>query len=235
MGVMLSILKESNISGFDADTINKATCLNILTGSDSITVSITWALCLLVNNPDVLKKAQHELDNYIGKERKVNESDIKNLVYLQAILKESMRLYPASAFINIRAAKEDCTFSNGYRIPQGTQLMVNLWKIQRDERLWAEPDKFQPERFLGSHKDIDVKGQNYELLPFGSGRRSCAGIALALQIMHLTLALLLHSFEISTPSNAPVDMTESSGLTNMKATPLEVLLFPRLSSKLYEN
>ncbi|KAI4327514.1 hypothetical protein L6164_019964 [Bauhinia variegata] len=218
-----------------ADTINKATCLNIIAGSDSIAVAITWALCLIVNNTHVLKKAQDELDIHIGKHRKVKESDMKNLVYLQAIVKESLRLYPVNGLISLLAAIEDCTLSTGYYVPAGTHLMVNIWKIHRDERLWPEPDEFQPERFLGGHKDVDVKGQNFELLPFGSGRRSCPGMALSLQVLHLTLAALLHSFEIATPSNEPVDMTESIGLTHMKATPLEVLLIPRLNSKHYEN
>lgn len=159
----------------------------------------------------------------------MKESDIKNLPYLQAIVKESLRLYPASPVINLLEATEDCTLSTGYHIPAGTNLMVNLWKIHRDEQVWPDPHSFKPERFLYSHKNIDVKGKNYELLPFGSGRRSCPAMSLALQMMHLTLATLLHSFEMFTPSNEPVDMTMSTGLTSIKATPLEVFLIPRIN------
>lgn len=195
-------------------------------------VPLTWALSLLLNNPHVLKKAQEELDIVVGKDRHVEESDVKNLVYLQAIVKETMRLYPPGPIIP-RAALEDCTLSNGYHVRAGTRLILNVWKIQHDEHVWANPNEFQPERFLTSHKDTDVKGLNFELIPFGSGRRSCAGISLAVQVVHLTLANLLHSFEVAKPSNEAVDMTESPGLTNVKATPLEVLLAPRLDSKLY--
>ncbi|RYR08203.1 hypothetical protein Ahy_B05g075777 [Arachis hypogaea] len=204
--------------------------LNLLVGSDSIMVAITWILSLMLNNPQVLKKAQDELENKIGRNRQVEESDIKDLVYLQAIVKESLRLSSPSGVIFPRAAMKDCTLSTGYHIPTGTKLMINIWKIMHDENLWPDPYSFQPERFLcSSHKDIDVRGQHYKLLPFGSGRHSCPGISLSLNVMHLILAALLHSFEITTPSNEPVDVTKSNGLTNMKATPLEVLLVPRLN------
>lgn len=96
--------------------------------------------------------------------------------------------------------------------------------------MWLEPNEFKPERFLTSHKDVDLRGQNFEFLPFGSGRRACPGSALALQSVHLALASLLHCYDIANISNAGVDMTETLGLTNFKATPLEVYLFPRLQS-----
>lgn len=163
----------------------------------------------------------------------VDESDVKNLIYLQAIVKETLCLYPPAPIISLRAAMEDCTLSTGYHIPAGMRLMVNAWKIHRDKCTWSDPHKFQPERFLTGHKDIDVRGQNFELIPFGSGRRSCPGISLALQLVHLTLASLLHGFEVAKPSNDEVDMAESPGLATLKATPLEVILTPRLNSELY--
>ncbi|KAK7307591.1 hypothetical protein VNO77_40792 [Canavalia gladiata] len=236
MDVMLNGLQDLKVSGYDSDTIIKATCLNlILAGGDTIMVALTWALSLLLNNQMELKKVQEELDTHIGKDRKVEESDIKKLVYLQAIVKETMRLYPPSPIVTLRAALEDCTFSCGYHIPAGTHLIVNTWKIQQDGRVWPDPHDFKPERFLTSHKDVDVRGQNYELVPFGSGRRACPGTSLALRVLHLILATLLHSFNVASPSNQVVDMTESIGLTNLKATPLEILLTPRLDTKLYED
>ncbi|KAK7309241.1 hypothetical protein RJT34_05805 [Clitoria ternatea] len=236
MDVMLNVLQDLKISDYDSDTIIKATCLNlILAGGDTTMVALTWALSLLVNNPMELKKAQDELDTHVGRDRKVEESDITKLVYLQAIMKESMRLCPPSPLITLRAAKEDCTFSGGYHIPAGTQLIVNNWKIHRDGSVWDDPLVFKPERFLTSHKDVDVRGQNYDLFPFGSGRRVCPGTSLALRMIHIALARLLQSFNVASPSNQAVDMTESIGLTNLKATPLEVLLTPRLDAKLYED
>ncbi|OVA15439.1 Cytochrome P450 [Macleaya cordata] len=235
MDVLLSILEDAKVSSdyFKADTINKSTCLMlILGGSDTTMVSLVWALALLVNHPHVLKKVHDELDIHVGNERLVDESDIKNLTYLQAVIKETMRLYPAGPLSGLRESTEDCTVA-GYHVPAGTRLILNTWKIQRDPRVWSDPAEFKPERFLTTHVDVDVKGQNFELIPFGSGRRSCPGTSLALQVVSLTLARFIHGFEFSTPWNAPTDMTESAGLTNVKATPLEVLVTPRLPSKLY--
>jgi cytochrome P450 len=202
-------------------------------GSDTSTVTITWAISLLLNNLHVLKKAQDELDSQVGKERIVNESDIGNLVFLQAIVKETLRLYPPAP-LSPREFLEDCTIG-GYHVPKGTRLIANTWKIQTDPRVWSNPLKFEPERFLTStHKDVDVRsGKHFELIPFGSGRRACPGASFGLQMVCLALASFLHMYEISTPSNAPVDMSERFGLTTIRATPLEVLVTPRLPPELY--
>ncbi|KAJ7966681.1 Cytochrome P450 [Quillaja saponaria] len=236
MDVILSLLDGPGAlesSTYDADTITKATCLAIISGgTDSTTVTITWALSLLLNNREALKKAQNELDIHVGRERLPEESDAKNLVYLQAIIKETMRLYPAAPLSVPHESTEDCIV-DGYHVPAGTRLLVNIYKIHRDPRVWPDPLEFRPERFLTTHKGLDVKGHDFELIPFGSGRRMCPGISFALQVIQLTLANLLHGFDISTPSNELVDMTEDSGLTNIKATPLEVILTPRLPAQLY--
>lgn len=205
----------------------------ILGGSDTTTVTLTWAVALLLNNRNVLKKAQDELDTHVGRERLLKESDMKNLVYLQAILKETQRLYPAAPLAVPHETMEDCTVA-GYHVPVGTRLFVNLAKLHRDPNVWFDPYKFKPERFLSSHKDFDVRGQHFELIPFGTGRRVCPGISFALQVMQLILANLLHRFEFATPNDEPVDMDEGIGLTNLKATPLEVLFTPRLPTHLYE-
>ena len=205
----------------------------ILAATDTTTVTMTWALALLLNNRKALKKAQQELDQHVGRYRLVNESDLNNLVYIQAILKETLRLYPAGPLSVPHESTEDCTVS-GYHVPAGTRLLVNLSKLHRDPRVWCEPDKFRPERFLsGDGKSIDVRGQSFELLPFGSGRRMCPGVSFALQVTELVLASLIQGFDITTPSNEPVDMSESVGLTNLKASPLDVLLTPRLPPEAY--
>ena len=101
-------------------------------------------------------------------------------------------------------------------------------------RVWEELCKLQPERFLTTHNDVDVRGQNFELIPFGSGRRICSGISFTLQVMQLILASLLHGFDFATPSNEPVVMEEAKSFAYAKAAPLEVLLTPRLSAFLYD-
>lgn len=202
----------------------------ITSSTDTTTVMLTWTLCLLLNNPHALKIAQEELDNIVGRDRQVNESDITNLIYLQAIIKETLRLYPAGRLGGTREFSEDCTIA-GYHVPKGTWLLTNLFKLHQDSEIWSNPSEFRPERFLdGNHKHVDVKGTHFELIPFGAGRRSCPGIGLALQILHLVIATFLQHFDISTPGDAPVDMTETAGMTNAMASPLEVLISPRMSS-----
>ncbi|KAG9440792.1 hypothetical protein H6P81_020957 [Aristolochia fimbriata] len=231
--VMLSTLEDAKITTYDSDTIVKATSLAlILGGTDTTAVTTTWTLALLLNNPRVVKNIQEEIDTQVGKKRNVDYGDISNLPYLQATIKEVMRLYPAAPLSVPHQAAEDCEVA-GFRVPAGTRVMVNLWKIQRDPEVWDEPEEFRPERFLTTHKDLDVRGQQFKYIPFGSGRRSCPGISFAFQIMHLALARLLHGFDIESPTGLPVDMTEGLGITIPRANPLEVMLTPRLPSTLY--
>ncbi|TYH11826.1 hypothetical protein ES288_A06G016700v1 [Gossypium darwinii] len=234
MGVMLSI--PSDGEEHHADTISKATCLGlVLAAEDPTSITLTWVLSLLLNNRDKLSKVQQELDVHIGKDRLfVTESDTKNLVYLQSIIKETLRLYPPVPLSVIHEAIEDCTV-NGYHVSAGTWLIMNLHKIHRDPLIWANPFEFQPERFITTHKDIDVRGQNFELVPFGSGRRMCLGVSFALQVLQLTLANVLYWFEFETPSGIAVVMRERLGVTSFKATPLEVHITPRLPFFVYNS
>ncbi|KAG7545690.1 Cytochrome P450 superfamily [Arabidopsis suecica] len=219
----------------DAHTTTKAICLNlVLSGPEAAIVVLVWAVSLLVNNPHVLRKAQEELNRTIGKDRVVEESDLKDLVYLQAIFKETFRLYPPVALTAYRTVIEDFDIANGiFHVPAGTQLLVNAWKIHRDPNMWSNPEKFEPERFLTSNKEVDVGKQNYKLLPFGLGRKACPAVPLGMRMVQYILARFLHSFDVVRPSSEYVDMTGSNGLVNLKATPLEVFITPRLHKSLY--
>ncbi|MED6114725.1 hypothetical protein PIB30_083288 [Stylosanthes scabra] len=217
--VMLSSLSHGKIDAFDADTICKATTLSVIVGAiDTSPTALTWAMCLLLRNPGVLGKAKEELDKKIGKERCINESDINKLVYIQAIVKETLRLYPPVP-LSVREFAEN-TNLGGYDIERGTILFTNIWKINTDSSVWSDCLEFQPEKFLTTHKDVDFRGQHFDLLPFGSGRRICPGISFGVQIIHFILASFLHSFEIS--SMEDVDMTGTQVGTYEKATPLKV-------------
>lgn len=232
--ILLSAIEDDFAFGYSRETLVKATIMNlILAGSDTTSVHLTWVLSLLLNNRQVMEQAQEEIDLNVGKERWVNESDIKNLAYLQAIVKEALRLYPPGPLSVPHQAREDCEVS-GYHVPKGTRLFANVWKLHRDPRIWSEPDKFSPERFMTSQAEVDVSGQHFEFTPFGSGRRSCPGITFAMQVTHLTLARLLQGFNFATPANLPVDMTEGQGIVLPKVNPLEVLIVPRLAGELYE-
>ncbi|KAI6688212.1 hypothetical protein NL676_025040 [Syzygium grande] len=221
-------------------TIDKATPLEVMTlvagGTDTTAVTLIWALALLLNNPLTIKRAQAELDVHVGRDRLVKESDLSNLVYVQNIVKETLRLYPAGPLSGMREFTQDCTIK-GYRVPAGTRLITNLWKLQRDPCVWERPDEFEPERFLaGAHKDVDMKGQHFELIPFGAGRRACPGANFGVQMAQLTLASLLHGFDVRTAQDdGVVDMTAVAGLTIGKATPLQVMVRPRLSPSAYEG
>nr|KYP45325.1 Cytochrome P450 82A4 [Cajanus cajan] len=227
--VLLSVLNGVDLAGYDFDTVLKATCMILIAGAtDTTTVTMIWALSLLLNNRHALKKVQDELDEHVGKKRLVNESDINKLVYLQAVVKETLRLYPAGPLGSPREFTENCTLG-GYNIRAGTRFILNVWKLHRDPRIWSNPLEFQPERFLNIHKDMDVKGQHFELLPFGGGRRLCPGISFGLQMTHLALASLLQAFEITTPSNVEVDMSATFGLSNMKTSTTPILEHQRTS------
>ena len=115
-------------------------------------VTLTWTVLLLLNNLHALKKVQDELDKHVGRDRQVNESDMNNLPYLQAIVKETLRLYPAAPLNVPQEASQDCTVA-GFHISVGTLLLVNLWKLQRDPSIWSDPLEFRPERFTEKHVD----------------------------------------------------------------------------------
>ncbi|KAM0935193.1 putative cytochrome P450 [Dioscorea sansibarensis] len=233
MDVMLSMAKNTNFFEFDADTAIKATCLGlVLGGTHTTTFYLTWTIALLLKHTEILKKVQEEIDKEVGKERVVGHSDVKNLQYLQAVIKEAFRLCPGSSNLIKHASKEDCLVG-GYYVPAGTHITVNIWKIQRDPTIWDDPLVFKPERFLSKHAElVDVRGMHYELLPFRSGRLACPGSAFALQMMHLLLARFLQGFHVETPGNKPVEINEALGIISYKT--LDVLVTPRLPAKLYE-
>ncbi|XP_072963334.1 cytochrome P450 93A2-like [Typha angustifolia] len=188
-----------------------------IAGSDTSGITIEWALAELINHPSVLHKAVAEIDIVVGKSRMIDESDISNLPYLQAIVKETLRLHPTVPLIP-RMSTEDCTIG-GYDIPAKTKLFINVWAINRDPNYWKDPLRFYPERFIEEEQQAtDIKGQHFHMLPFGSGRRSCPGASLALLVIHPTLAAMLQCFDWKV--NGPIDMVEGPGITLPRAQPL---------------
>ena len=202
-------------------------------GTDTSAISLEWAMSELLKHPHIIKKATEELDKVVGRHRWVEEKDIPQLPYLNAIVKETMRLHPAVVFLVPHLATKDSKIA-GYDIKKGTVVFINTWSIGRDPSLWDAPEEFYPERFLG--KEIEVKGQSFELLPFGSGRRMCPGYNLGLKMIGSGLANMLHGFNWSLPDNMKAEdlnMDESYGLVITRKSPLVVIAEPRLPMHLY--
>lgn len=181
-----------------------------------------------------MEKARREIDSEIGKSRLVEESDIVNLPYLQAIVKETLRLHPTAPII-VRESSQHCTIG-GYDVPAKTRLFVNVWAIGRDPKHWESPLEFRPERFVSQSEEsagksqLDVRGQHFHLLPFGSGRRGCPGTSLALQVVQTTLATLIQCFEWKVPGgDGTVKMEEGPGITLPRAHPFVCVPMARLN------
>ncbi|KAF2603793.1 hypothetical protein F2Q70_00027292 [Brassica cretica] len=170
-----------------------------------------------------MARAQAEIHRVIGQKGFVEESDISELPYLQAVMKEVFRLHPAAPLLVPRKAESDVEVL-GFMVPKDTQVLVNVWAIGRDPSVWENQTRFEPERFLG--KEVDVRGRDYELTPFGAGRRICPGLPLAVKIVPLMLASLLYSFDWKLPNGVPsedLDMDETFGLTLHKTNPLHAV------------
>lgn len=206
----------------------------IIAGSDTTSVSIEWAIAELLHYPQYMRRAQEELDAVVGRSRLVDESDIKNLPFLQACVKELFRLHPAAPLGIPHFNLEDATLA-GYDIPARTTVMLNLWAIGRDPAHWSNPLEFNPDRFLNSK--TTMLGKDFHLIPFSVGRRQCPGAGLGLAVVHLTVASLLHGFDWSTYNQTPdeIDMREKPGLVTPRMTDLVVRAEPRLPLELYEG
>lgn len=201
---------------FYTDEIIRSLMLTLLAaGTDTTVGTMEWALSLLLNHPQVLKKAQREIENHVGQDRLIEESDISNLPYLHCIINETLRMYPAGPLLVPHESSDNCTIG-GYHVPAKTMLLVNLWAIQNDPKNWEDPGKFDPERFEGAEGSRD----GFKLMPFGSGRRGCPGEGLAWRMLGLVLGSVIQCFEWRRIGENQVDMIEGPGLTMPKAQPL---------------
>ncbi|XP_058085958.1 cytochrome P450 78A3-like [Magnolia sinica] len=201
----------------------------IFRGTDTVAVLIEWILARLVLHPDIQSKVHEELDVIVGKSRPVTVSDIPALVYLQAVIKEVLRLHPPGPLLSWARLSITDTTVDGRHVPAGTTAMVNMWAITRDPDIWAQPTSFLPERFVSVEADVEfsVLGSDLRLAPFGSGRRSCPGKALGLTTVSYWVASLLHEF-VWVPSELDaVNLSEVLRLSCEMASPLTVKVHPR--------
>ncbi|KAM0936674.1 putative flavonoid 3'-monooxygenase [Dioscorea sansibarensis] len=238
LSVMLALEDVEDEGGQLNDTNIKALLLNLFTaGTDTTSSTVEWVLAELIRHPDILAMAQSELDTVIGRGRLVAESDLHKLPLMQAIIKETFRLHPPTPLSLPRTAFETCQVA-GYQIPKSATLLVNVWAIARDPEVWPNALEFDPHRFLpgGKHAHVDVKGSDFELIPFGAGRRVCAGMSLGLKMVHLMAATLVHAFDWALPEGMTAEklnMEEAYGLTLQRAVPLMANPIPRLNKDAY--
>ncbi|XP_057438725.1 3,9-dihydroxypterocarpan 6A-monooxygenase-like [Lotus japonicus] len=198
----------------------KAFFLDIfLAGTDTSSVALQWAMAEIMNNPRILNKLKAEIDAVVGASTLVKESDIPNLPYLQAIVKEVLRLHPPAPFA-LRQSIEDCII-NGYDIKGQTRTLINVYAIMRDPEAWANPEEFIPERFLDDDQNVmKMKSEDFRYIPFGFGRRGCPGDSLALMVIQVTLAALVQCFDWKIKGGDKVNMEEGSSFSAGLAKPL---------------
>ena len=198
-------------------------------GLDRISISLEWAMSELLRHPRAMKKLKEEIESVVGQHWIVKESDVANMKYLHCVVKETLRLYPAAPLAIPHESAESVTVG-GYFIPKKTMLMVNVWAIGRDPKVWgADASEFKPERFMEDEHVNVTDPSNFNMIPFGAGRRGCPGASMAIPTVQLALAHLLHTFDWRLDGDpSQLDMKEASGLTIPRKVPLSA--FPKLSS-----
>ncbi|PRQ17170.1 putative premnaspirodiene oxygenase [Rosa chinensis] len=197
-----------------------------IAGTDTSSATVVWTMAELIRNPLVMRNAQDEVRGVVKAQGKVEESDLSELMYLKLVIKESFRLHPPVPSLVPRVTTESCTIE-GYEIPAKTMVFILAKMIGRDPKCWENPNEFFPERFLDS--SIDYKGNHFELLPFGAGRRGCPGMNFAMQLVELTLANLLYRFDWELPDGMKredLNMEEAAGITVQNKVPLYLAATP---------
>nr|AJD25161.1 cytochrome P450 CYP71BE37 [Salvia miltiorrhiza] len=214
---ILDVLLEYQQDGLDFSLTKdnvKAVIVDMLAGgSETSGTTVEWAMAELLKNPRVLEKAQEEVRRVFEGEASIDESRIPECKYLKLVVKETLRMHPALPLMLPRKCRETCEV-DGYEIPENAKVIVNGWAINRDPKYWKDADCFQPERFVDNL--VDFKGNHFEFLPFGSGRRMCPGMSFGLANVELPLALYLYHFDWKLGGGMKpedLDMEDGFGLT----------------------
>jgi cytochrome P450 len=206
----------------------------VTAGSDSSAATLEWMLAELMNHPEALGKVRAEIDAVVGGDsRIVGEADLPRLPYLQATFKETLRLHPGAPIAHRQSTAEMVV--RGFTVPPETAVYINLWAIGRDPCFWEDPLAFRPERFMpgGAAEGLEPRGgQQFQFMPFGSGRRGCPGMGLAQQSVPAVLAALVQCFDWAAADGgtAAIGMDESDvGLVCARKHPLVLRPTARLN------
>ncbi|KAI3812985.1 hypothetical protein L1987_17698 [Smallanthus sonchifolius] len=190
----------------------------LVAGTDTIANATTWVLSELLLNPHMFSRVREEVSQIVGEDGKIEEAKTLDLPYLHAVIKETMRLHAGSPLLAPHITQTEVKIGN-YVLPKNTQIFVDVWAMSRDPRYWENPTVFMPERFLKNK--LEFKGQHFEFIPFGSGRRRCPGMPLAERMLSLIVASFVYHFDWELPhTKEEMDMNDLYGLTILKATPL---------------
>ncbi|KAJ0837485.1 putative geraniol 8-hydroxylase [Helianthus annuus] len=208
---------EENEDEFSLKHIKMLLMEVLVAGTDTIASSTTWIMSELLLNPHMLLKVREEVSHIVGEDGTIEEAKTLELPYLHAVIKETLRLHAGSPLLAPHITQTEVQIGN-YVVPKNTRLVVNAWAVARDERYWENPRVFMPERFLKNK--VDFKGQHFEFIPFGSGRRKCPGMPLAERMLSLIVASFVYHFDWD--ANEEVNMDDKFGLALLKATPLVV-------------
>ncbi|CAO2824460.1 unnamed protein product [Amaranthus hypochondriacus] len=222
--VLTSLLKLVEDNELSVEEVKHLLVDLFAAGTETSSITFEWALTELLRNPEKIKMAQIEIDQVFGKDKIIQESELSKLPYIQAIVKETLRLHPPAPFLIPRNPENDVELC-GYFVPKNAQVWVNVWSIGRDPTVWSNSLKFMPQRFI--EKEVDLKGHDFKYIPFGAGRRICPGMTLAYRMEHLMLATLLQSFNWTYYDNEEIDVEEKVGITVHKALPLLANPIPR--------
>ncbi|PHT44616.1 Cytochrome 97B3, chloroplastic [Capsicum baccatum] len=208
----------------------------LIAGHETTAAVLTWAVFLLAQHPDKMKKAQSEIDAVLGQGRTTFES-LKKLEYLRLIVVESLRLYPQPPLLIRRSLKSDKLpggyngDKDGYEIPAGTDVFLSVYNLHRSPYFWDKPNEFEPERFLVQRESQGIEGwagfdpsrspgalypneiiSDFAFLPFGGGPRKCVGDQFALMESTIALAMLLQKFDVEL-KGSPEDVELVTGAT----------------------
>ncbi|CAN6927653.1 unnamed protein product [Brassica oleracea] len=229
MDVLLGVCADDNAEFKISRNQIKALFVELLLGGTDTSAQTTqWIMAELINHPEILKTLREEIESVVGKTRLVQETDLSNLPYLQAVVKEGLRLHPHSPIL-VRTATGGCKIGEFY-IPQNTTMIINSYAVMRDPDSWEEPDEFQPERFMvspskGKEEMREQLALNY--LPFGSGRRGCPGTNLGYIFIGVAVGTMVQCFEWNVNGNN-VNMEETGDMTLRMAHPLKCTLVARV-------
>ncbi|CAN0911226.1 Desmethyl-deoxy-podophyllotoxin synthase [Linum grandiflorum] len=205
------------------DVIKAVTLELFLAGIETSSTTIEWTMSEMIRHPGVLNKVQEEVRQVFGKNGDVKEDNLHQLKYLDTIIAETLRLHPPIPLLAPREGREHVML-NGRDIPTKTRVIVNAWAINRDSRYWKDAEKFYPERFVDC--STDYKGNDFQFISFGAGRRMCPGMSFGMAVVKLTLANLLFHFDWKLPSNIKpesLDMTENFGISLRKKYALHLI------------